>query len=276
MSATPLHEALEIPLPEAARPSLLAVVGGGGKTTLLFALAAERAAARGAAASAVSVLTTTTKFTIPAVGEDLPTVLATNPIVRGAAIAEARGRGLATVLVAAGRGERGRLLGVEAEWPSQALGIEGVTFVGVEADGSAGRPFKAPALHEPVMPAGATHVAAVVGVETLGKPLEARFVQRPERVMALTGAKAGEEMTAELIAVVLAHPQGGRKGMLAHGEGGRKGLPPSHSERASFAVVVTRAGRDGAGARAIGEACRAAGIGRVVAYDARAGLVALL
>ena len=125
MSATPLHEALEIPLPEAGRPSLLAVVGGGGKTTLLFALGAERSAARGAAASAVSVLTTTTKFTIPAAGAEFPTVLATNVLVRAAAIAEVQGRGPATVLVGAGRGERGRLLGVEAGWPSAGAGDRG-------------------------------------------------------------------------------------------------------------------------------------------------------
>ena len=258
MSATPLHEALEIPLPEAGRPSLLAVVGGGGKTTLLFALGAERSAAGGAAASAVSVLTTTTKFTIPAAGAEFPTVLATNVLVRAAAIAEVQGRGLATVLVGAGRGERGRLLGVEAEWPREALGIEGVTFVGVEADGSAGRPFKAPASHEPVMPAGVTHVAAVVGVEALGKPLEARFVHRPERVMALTGAREGAEVTAGMIGDVLSHAAGGRKGVPA---------------AAAFSVLVTRAGRDIERARAIGAACRERGVERAVAWDATEAVI---
>ena len=162
------------------------------------------------------------------------------------------------MLVGAGQGDRGRLLGVEAAWPRKALEIEGVTFVGVEADGSAGRPFKAPARNEPVLPEGTTHLIAVVGVEALGKPLEARFVHRPERVMALTGAKAGDEVTALMIATVLAHE-----------DGGRKGIP----EGASFLALVTRASRNPAGARAIGKACHAAGVEHTVGYDAAVGLV---
>ena len=205
----------------------------------------------------VSVLTTTTKFTVPRAAESLPVVLSMDPGARAAAIAEAREQGRPTVLVGAGRGERGRLQGVEAAWPSQALGIAGVTFVGVEADGSAGRSFKAPASHEPVIPLGVTHVVALVGVEALGKRLESRWVHRPERVMALTGAVAGDVVTAEMIARVLSHP-----------EGGRKGVPASGSAGAAFAVVVTRVGRDREGAREIGRACRGLGVGVVVGWDA--------
>ena len=261
--APTLHQALGLPRPGEDGRCLLATVGGGGKTTLLFALAAERAAAGGARADdAVSVLTTTTRFTVPREAEGFPTVLAVNPIVRASAIADARGRGLATVLVGSGRGERGRLQGVEADWPQQALGIEGVTFVGVEADGSSGRPFKAPASHEPVIPVGATHVVAVVGVEVLGKALGSRWVHRPERVMALTGAGEGDVVTAEMIARVLSHP-----------EGGRKGVTPSVSGGAAFSVVVSRAGRNREGARAIGAACRASGVEVVVGWDAGSGIV---
>ena len=261
MTTTPLHDALAIPPPGAATSTsaggvVLATVGGGGKTTLLFALAAERAAARGD--DSVSVLTTTTKFTVPRAAEAFPTVLATNPLVRAAAIADARGRGLPTVLVASGRGDRGRLLGVEPGWPAEALGIDGVAFVGVEADGSAGRPFKAPASHEPVIPDRATHVVAVAGVEALGARLDSRRVQRPERVSALTGAAEGAEVTAAMIGAVLSHAAGGRKGVPADAE---------------FLVAVTRAGRDIEGARAIAAACRKRGVERVVAWDATEGVI---
>lgn len=256
MDETPLHTALGLPLLGSEPGIVLATVGGGGKTTLLFALAQERASAR--ADDSVSVLTTTTKFTVPKGAESVPIVLATNPLVRAAAIADVRGRGLPTVIVAGGRADRGRLRGVEPDWPAQALGVDGVSFVGVEADGSAGRAFKAPAEHEPMIPDRATHVVAVVGVEALGKPLESRWVHRAEQVMALTGASEGDAVTAAMIASVLTHPQGGRKGA---------------AERAGFAVVVSRAraDREGAirsGAGAIGEACRAAGIELVVAWEA--------
>lgn len=253
-SGPTLHEALCLAPPGSGEGIVLATVGGGGKTTLLFALAEERARARDD--DSVSVLTTTTRFTVPKAAEHLPIVLASNPLVRAAAIADVRGRGLPTVLVAGGRGNRGRLLGVEPDWPAQARGVDGVFFVGVEADGSAGRPFKAPASHEPVIPTGATQVVAVVGVEALGKPLGARWVHRPEQVLAVTGARAGEEVTAAMIATVLSHPEGGRKGV------------PSD---AVFAVLVTRAGSDRTGARAIGEACRAAGVELVVAWEAGSG-----
>ncbi|PZC41563.1 MAG: hypothetical protein DK306_002532, partial [Chloroflexi bacterium] len=180
MVETPLHDALRLPLPGSGEGIVLATVGGGGKTTLLFALAEERAQAR--SDDSVSVLTTTTKFTVPKAAEQIPVVLASNPLVRASSVADVRGRGLPTVLVAGGRGDRERLLGVEPDWPAQARGVDGVFFVGVEADGSAGRAFKAPASHEPVIPDRATHVVAVVGVEALGKPLEDRWVHRAERV----------------------------------------------------------------------------------------------
>ena len=194
MATTPLHDALGLPRPGAETDVatggvLLATVGGGGKTTLLFALAAERAAAR--TDDSITVLTTTTKFTVPKAGESIPTVLATNPLVRAAAIADVRGRGLPTVLVAGGRGDRGRLLGVEPSWPAQARGVDGVGFVGVEADGAGGRPFKAPASHEPVIPDRATHVLAVVGVEALGKPLARHWVHRPEPGVGADGGGRG-------------------------------------------------------------------------------------
>ena len=268
MATTPLHDALGLPRPGAptdgpgAAPGdgiVLATVGGGGKTTLLFALAAERAAAR--TDDSISVLTTTTKFTVPKAGESIPTVLATNALVRAAAIADVRGRGLPTVLVAAGRGDRGRLLGVEPSWPAQARGVDGVGFVGVEADGAGGRPFKAPASHEPVIPDRATHVLAVVGVEALGKPLGGHWVHRPERVSALTGAAEGDAVTAAMIGAV-----------LSHAEGGRKGAPAG----TRFGVLVTRARHDIAGARAIAAACREHGVATAVIWDATEGLIELV
>ena len=242
-SPQPLHDALDI-----ESKALVATVGGGGKTTLLFALARERAAL-----GDLAILTTTTKFTIPREARDAPLVLATNVAARAAAIDDCIRLGKGAAIVGSGRGERGRVLAVEPDWPRIALEMEGVGLVGVEADGAAGRGFKAPADHEPVLPEGVTHVLAVVSVTVLGKPLDGRAVHRPERVIALTGAKEGEPVTPELVAAVLAHSQGGRKG-----------VPPE----AEFAVVVTSTARDVEGAETIAEACREAGIGRVVGFDA--------
>src|SRR5262249_58238329 len=57
-----------------------------------------------------------------------------------------------------------------------------------EADGSRGRPFKAPAQHEPAIPSETTVVVPVVGADVFGQMLSAEHVHRPELVSALSGA----------------------------------------------------------------------------------------
>jgi probable selenium-dependent hydroxylase accessory protein YqeC len=84
-----------------------------------------------------------------------------------------------------------------------------------EADGSRMRPFKAPAAHEPVIPAQTTLVVPVVGADVFGQPLDAEHVHRPELVSALSGVPLGAPITPEVVARVLAHPDGGRKGAPA-------------------------------------------------------------
>jgi molybdenum cofactor cytidylyltransferase len=88
-----------------------------------------------------------------------------------------------------------------------------VDVVIVEADGSRRLPFKAPAAHEPVIPTSATIVVPIVGLDVLGQSLDAEHVHRPEIVAELTGAALGDPVTPAMIAAVLAHPQGGAKGM---------------------------------------------------------------
>jgi probable selenium-dependent hydroxylase accessory protein YqeC len=82
-----------------------------------------------------------------------------------------------------------------------------------EADGSRMRPFKAPAEHEPVIPVETSLVVPVVGADVFGKTLDADHVHRPELVSALSGAPLGTPITPEIVARVLAHPEGGRKGV---------------------------------------------------------------
>src|SRR5262249_48505787 len=82
-----------------------------------------------------------------------------------------------------------------------------------EADGSRMRPFKAPAAHEPVIPAETTLVVPVVGADVFGKPLDADHVHRPEVVSALSGAAPGALVTPEIVTRVLTHAEGGLKGV---------------------------------------------------------------
>lgn len=78
-----------------------------------------------------------------------------------------------------------------------------------EADGSRRRPLKAPADHEPPVPAGVDIVVVVAGLLGLGHPLDERRVHRPERFAALAGCAPGTTLTPEIVARALTHPLGG-------------------------------------------------------------------
>jgi molybdenum cofactor cytidylyltransferase len=101
-----------------------------------------------------------------------------------------------------------KVLGVPADWPGRWLAREDVDLVVVEADGSRRRPVKAPAGHEPVLPAGVTLVIAVMGIDALQAPLAA-VAHRPERVAQLTGLDLDQTLTPAAAARLLADEQGG-------------------------------------------------------------------
>jgi molybdenum cofactor cytidylyltransferase len=81
----------------------------------------------------------------------------------------------------------------------------------IEADGSRQKPVKAPAEHEPAIPAFVDQVLVVAGLSALGKPLTEEWVHRPERFAALAGLEPGKEITAQSLARVLLHANGGLK-----------------------------------------------------------------
>lgn len=117
--------------------------------------------------------------------------------------------------VAVGHGSKGRLLPLDPAWLDRLHTAWPELTIVVEADGSKMRPFKAPGEGEPVIPLAATAVLSVVGLDVIGRPLDGRAVHRPEVVALLTGAEPGIPVTPELVAAVLLHPAGGRKGVPA-------------------------------------------------------------
>lgn len=81
----------------------------------------------------------------------------------------------------------------------------------IEADGSRRRPVKAPAAHEPPIPAFVDMVVVVAGLSALGRPLDEARVHRPEIFASLSGLEMGETVTADGLARVLLDRQGGLK-----------------------------------------------------------------
>ncbi|MDW3219798.1 MAG: selenium cofactor biosynthesis protein YqeC [Acidimicrobiales bacterium] len=190
--------------------SLISLVGGGGKTTALFALG-EQLAGR-------VVLTTTTKMGSDRVDGHHP-ILAPTDVELATVLDRDR------VALVWGGVDGHRALGVTPEacdrW-SSTLGL--ADHVVVEADGSRRRPFKAPALHEPVVPAATTLLVACVGAAAFDGVI-GDVCHRPEEVAVIAGCSPDDRLTADRLAAV-----------LSSADGSQKGRPPN----ASFVVVLNQ------------------------------------
>lgn len=80
----------------------------------------------------------------------------------------------------------------------------------IEADGARQLPLKAPAEHEPAIPAFVDTVVVVAGLSALGNPL-AQVTHRPELYSKLSGLPAGAIVTEDSLVKVMLHPNGGLK-----------------------------------------------------------------
>jgi len=234
-------------LGESTRP-VVAIVGGGGKTALLYRLGVE-AEARGVRA----VLGGTTRFT-PAVHSPMPPLVETDDASPVDAVRAAVGTA-PVVVISTGNVPQGRFSPVAPETVDALARLDGIGLVAVEADGSKMRPFKAPGEHEPVIPASATHVVAMVGADAVGTPIDEAHVHRPERVRAILERRGMETdvATPEAIAAVLLDDEGGRRSV----------------EGRAFVVVVNKAESHPEAAAGLASALKAAGAPRFVLAELR-------
>lgn len=206
-----------------ARRGIVCAVGAGGKKTTLYRLLRAHP---GRAAFTSTVFT----YTFP---EDL----AAHPIV------DAPERIVARVLAAGGAHRKlafaspsdkpGRLVGLTPAQVTECHARGGFDVTLVKADGARMRVIKAPDAHEPNLVPGAATVLALVSARAIGLPLSSRCAHRPERVAAVTGARAGEPLTPRHIAALIASPDG-----LLRGVGDARVVPvinmaDSESERAA-------------------------------------------
>jgi len=184
---------------------VISVVGAGGKSSLLEVLAREYETQ-----GRVAVLTTTAKIRAPEKGG--------RPLVLAGSMEELR-EGLESVrhthpgvcpVVGTRVLSNGKLDSLPSEWIGSLRDTPGVSGVIVEADGANRLPLKAPAPHEPVIPACSTLVVAVCGLDAQHVPLDAAHVHRPEILAKLLGLSLGERIPPELLpgALVLGYAEG--------------------------------------------------------------------
>ena len=172
---------------------ITALVGGGGKTTLMLQMARELSK------SGARVIISTTTHIFPPEG-----ISTSNPeTVKSAKTALEQNN-----LVCFGKPAEQGKLSAPAISPEEMTQL--ADYVLIEADGAKHLPLKAPAEHEPVIPAQTRLVIAVAGLDGAGRRIrETAF--RADRYAALCGKSEDDLVSAEDIALVLAHPLGQRK-----------------------------------------------------------------
>lgn len=184
-----------LPLKPGAR---LAFVGAGGKSAALFTLARQHGGPLWLAASthlAVEQARQAGRHIVLAPGAPLPGLDPFDGIT----------------LFTGPAGEDGRTAGLGAEQLAELHARAGDLPLLIEADGARRRPLKAPAAHEPPIPVFVDTVVVVAGWSGVGRPLAEETVHRPGVFAALSALALGEAVTPQVLASVLAHPQGGRK-----------------------------------------------------------------
>ncbi len=192
---------------------VVAFTGGGGKTTAMFRLAEEIARHP---TKKMRVLATTSTRIFAAQIKRSPAHVIFNPEQQAIAnilplLETALDEHSQVLLIGQPDPESGKAFGIPSEIVDVLAATGHFDLIINEADGSRMRPFKAPAAHEPVIPPSTTIITPVVGLDVLNQPLSDESVHRAALVSQLSGTNRGEPVTADTIAAVLCHPQGGLK-----------------------------------------------------------------
>ncbi len=190
---------------------VVSLVGAGGKTSLMYKLAHELSS------GGDFVLTTTTTKIFEPRQDQSPCVVVSDSVTEF--LDEARrliDRHHHITTACQRLPAEGKLIGiapdaVDAIWKRNLF-----QWIIVEADGAAGRPLKAPAAHEPLIPACTNWLVGCAGLTGIGQPLNDRWVFRHHLFASLTGIPANSSVTENAVADVFAHPQGLFKGASDH------------------------------------------------------------
>lgn len=179
---------------------LLAIVGAGGKTSLMFRLAAELTA------GGARVACTTTTRIFPPAPDQARLILEKDNARFLEECRETANQSRPACLAWAAEGAK--LRGLTTSFINDLVEMRIFDWILVEADGARRLPIKAPADHEPVIPACSTHVLAVAGLTAIGTPLDEQHVCRSERYAKLSGLALGDLVTPASVARLCTHPKG--------------------------------------------------------------------
>ncbi|HJV67105.1 MAG TPA: selenium cofactor biosynthesis protein YqeC [Geomonas sp.] len=181
---------------------VLSLTGAGGKTSLMFHLA------RVLSQAGKRVLATTTTKILTPTDSQCGTLLVDDDPEAIAGWAAGRSGNGPVAAVSRRDPESGKLIGFPPEAIAFFQRCGWFDWILVEADGSARRPLKAHAPHEPVIPSCSTVLVAVAGLEVLGKPLTEEWIFRSQLAADLMGMAIGDPIDAAAISRLIVHPGG--------------------------------------------------------------------
>ncbi|MEA4811555.1 MAG: selenium-dependent molybdenum cofactor biosynthesis protein YqeB [Anaerolineaceae bacterium] len=183
------------------QPGPAAVVGAGGKSTLLGFLAqhlasqtylsttTKLAAAQSALAERHFIMDKTEPLPLDEMAQQTGAILLTGP----------REKDKWTAL------QEPQLNALKEEAKRQEA------WLILEADGSKGRPVKAPAAYEPAIPPWAAFCMVMAGLGAVGKALTEETAHRPQEFSQVAGLLPGAEISLDALICVMCSPCGGLK-----------------------------------------------------------------
>ena len=188
---------------EVARGDVVAFIGAGGKTSVLVGLGYELAEA------GWRVLATTTTALAADQLDLFPRAMPCHADAQS--ISGALNDDQFVLLYDQIR--RGRVYGPALEWMPKLLDTLDSDVLLVEADTSAGLPFKAPRDDEPRIPLETSLVVPVASLSALGRPLDEDHIYNPQPMIEKYGFAADSPVKSPWLAQVLRDEELGLKGV---------------------------------------------------------------
>lgn len=178
--------------------SVISICGGGGKTTTLFYLA-------GLLQNKKVLVTTTTRILFPEPSDLYDIIIKKDSTDFLRHLNENTCKNV-IVFGSSTSSDSRKLAGCTKSFIEEVKHY--FDYILIEADGSAGRPVKAPAAHEPVISESTDVYIGVIGLDCLGKKADKQFVHRPELFSLIRNKNENEIITVEDLIFLIQSPVG--------------------------------------------------------------------
>ncbi|KAB3536326.1 putative selenium-dependent hydroxylase accessory protein YqeC [Alkaliphilus pronyensis] len=112
-----------------------------------------------------------------------------------------------------------KLMGIEPDVIDRIFNAEAFDVILVEADGAKGKPIKAPAAHEPVIPQNTTKNVGIIGLDCINKRINNSIVHRPQQLCSVTGSIMNDIITPKKVEMLILHNNGIMKNLPENSTG---------------------------------------------------------